>query len=517
MFPQYDHSRPLEQQNYFPTQTSPRHIPRTVISRQSHFPPEAEAQSPPPLRSPVRSPLSAGSAQQRWPRRNNDPPPVIPPVSKTEELRDYWKAANGWKASATEGRTYCLKLTPEKDTPVYTMSSATQPFYHLRIDPTSASARVTLSRHDPAKTCKDRDPQAAAARSPGILSALRDAESPGSGSGSASTSRPWQEVMNTTLEEPARRQRPNDGLVALLYPSAAARVALERPGDAAAVAAAENECARLVWDADSANYFLAHPALAAPFCVTIERNAAWSRTEYALEHVESPRHLARLTRESAGGAGAGFLELDTSVAARVEASYYILDVAVCALLLVAHLDERDNPAAFGEAFEPPPSFLQPPLPAHLREDGGADGDAAAAAANGGRSSMSSRLSGLLHGRGRGGEGGDEVDGRGRPKRGKKGKRSRLGRPTEEFEMDLESQSSGSLGGSKFHHSFSLSSKDKGGKDKYRERDKLPGPTRAAIKLLSLSFKCVIWALTILFKALFAVVVGLSKCVTSEKL
>ena len=149
-------------------------------------------------------------------------------------------------------------------------------------------------------------------------------------------------------------------------------------------------------------------------------------------------------------------------------------------------------------------------------DGGADGDAAAAAANGGRSSMSSRLSGLLHGRGRGGEGGDEVDGRGRPKRGKKGKRSRLGRPTEEFEMDLESQSSGSLGGSKFHHSFSLSSKDKG-KDKYRERDRLPGPTRAAIKLLSLSFKCVIWALTILFKALFAVVVGLSKCVTSEKL
>ena len=437
-------------------------------------------------------------------------------MSKTEELRDYWKAANGWKASATEGRTYCLKLTPEKDTPVYTMSSATQPFYHLRIDPTSASARVTLSRHDPAKMCKDRDPQAAAARSPGILSALRDAESPGSGSGSASTSRPWQEVMNTTLEEPARRQRPNDGLVALLYPSAAARVALERPGDAAAVAAAENECARLVWDADSANYFLAHPALAAPFCVTIERNAAWSRTEYALEHVESPRHLARLTRESAGGAGAGFLELDTSVAARVEASYYILDVAVCALLLVAHLDERDNPAAFGEAFEPPPSFLQPPLPAHLREDGGADGDAAAAAANGGRSSMSSRLSGLLHGRRRGGEGGDEVDGRGRPKRGKKGKRSRLGRPTEEFEMDLESQSSGSLGGSKFHHSFSLSSKDKG-KDKYRERDKLPGPTRAAIKLLSLSFKCVIWALTILFKALFAVVVGLSKCVTSEKL
>lgn len=484
-----------------------------------------------PVRSPLRSPLSAGSAAQRWPRRNHEPPPVIPPVSKTEELRDYWKAANGWKASASEGRTYCLRLTPEKDTPVYTMSSATQPLYHLRLDPTSASARVTLSRHDPAKTCKDRDPQVAAARGAGILGALRDAESAGAGGSSgslssppssASTRGPWQEVMNTTLEESSRWLPPNDGLVALLYPSAAARVALERPGDAAAVAAAENECARLVWDADSANYFLAHPALAAPFCVTVERNAAWSRTEYALEHIESPRHLARLTREGGGAAAPGYLEIDTAVAARVEASYYVLDVAVCALMLVAHLDERDAAAALGgDSFEPPPStsFLQPPLPAHLREDGGggADGDE-----NGGRrSGVNSRLSGLLHGRGRS-RSGDVEGGEARSKRhgGRKhGKRSRLGRPAEEFDMDLESQSSGSLG-SKFHHSFSFSSKEKGnkgGKDRYRERDKLPGPTRAIIKLLSVAFKCVIWVLTVLFKALFAVVVGLSKCLTSEKL
>lgn len=565
MFPQYDHSRAFDQQNYFPTRTSPRHIPRTVISRQSHYPPEVEAQQSPqqqqqyqqqsqhqhqhqhqqqmrsPVRSPViRSPLSAGSANQRWPRWQPQEPPAIPSVSATNELRDYWKAANGWKASGTEGRPYCLKLTPEVDAPIYTLSSAAaQPLYHMRIDPTSASARVTLSRHDPGKTCKDKDPQAAAARSPGFLGALREAESSsnnnnnnnhnhgngnGNGNGISSSNsskshnshnKPWQEVLSTTLEEPARRLPPDgDGLVALLYPSAAARVALDRPGDASAVAAAERECARLVWDDDSANYFLAHPALAAPFCVTVERNAAWSRAEYALEHVESPRHLARLTRtQVAGGGGAGgegFLEIDTAVAARVEGSYYILDVAVAALLLVAHLDEQRGGSggaggAVGgivEQFAPPPmEMLQPPLPAHLREDGGVGGEE--------RASMGSRISGFLHGGGGGGGSGGKHnngdDAKAKDKK-KKNKKRRRGKPTDEFEMDLESQSSNSLG-SKFYGS----SKERDGETK------LPGTTRTVIKLLSISFKCVIWALTLVFKALYKVVVGLSKCLASEKL
>ncbi|RYO91152.1 hypothetical protein DL764_008320 [Monosporascus ibericus] len=486
MFPQYDHSRPFDQQNYFPTQTSPRHIPRTVISRQSHTLQEIEIQSP-PMRSPMRSPLSAGSAQ-RWPRRNQDPP-VIPPVSRTEELRDYWKAANGWKASSTEGRTYCMKLTPEKDTPIYHISSATQPFYHLRIDPTSASAYVTLSRHDPSKPCKEKDPQVAAKGPSGILGALREPEG----------NKTWQEVISTALEEPSRRLPPNDGLVALLYPTAAAKIALDRPGDAQAVAMAERECARLVWDGDSANYFLAHPALATPFCVTVERNAAWSRTEYALEHIESPRHLARLTRETRGS-GDGFLELDTLVAGRVDA-HYVLDVAVCALLLVAHLDERN---ALVEQFEPPPlSELQPPLPAHLRDDGGSAG-------GGERRSTSSRLSGMLHMHG-GKNKDDNNSKKGDNKKKKGGKRRwRLGKPAEEFELDLESQSqsSSNMGPPKSYSGG-------GGGDK--KDNKLPGTTRTVIKLLSISFKCVIWALTLGFKALCAVVVGLSKCLTSEKL
>lgn len=442
IFPQYDHNLPFDRQEYYPTQTSPTHIPRTVISRQSHVP---ESRSP-PVRSPIRSPLSAGSTQ-RWPRRPQDPP-VIPRVSTTDELRDYWKVANGWKASAVEGRTFCLKLIPEKDTPIYNLTSAsTQPLYHMRVDPTSASAYVTLSRHDPSKPCRERDPAARSPRSStGILGALRETET-----------KSWQEALTTTLEEPSRRLPPNDGLVALLYPTNAAKVALERPDDMQAVMAAERECARLVWDEDSQNYFLVHPALATPFCITIERNPTWSRTEYTVEHIESPHHIAKLTRD---GTGEGWMELDTLVAGRIE-SYYILDVAVSALLLVANIDEKN---VLVEQFEPPP-------PALLR----------GSSSNSDFRRSSSRLSSKILSK--------KKDGK---------KRGRI----EELELDLESQ---------------VSSLDRKLNIKDKDKEQMPGTTRTVIKLLKFGFKCVIWALTLAFKALMAIVVGLSKCLTSEKL
>ncbi|KAI1279505.1 hypothetical protein F5Y07DRAFT_44582 [Xylaria sp. FL0933] len=475
IFPQYDHTLPFDQQNYYPTQASPTHISRTVISRQSHVPQQIEPRSP-PIRSPMRSPMSAGSAQQRWPRRPHEPP-VIPPVSTTEDLRDFWKAANGWKASGVEGRTYCMKLiNPEKDTPIYTLTSRSQqPLYHMRIDPTSASAYVTLSRHDPSKPCKDRDPAAPAA-STGLLSALREAEG----------KQPWQEALATTLEEPARRLPPNDGLVALLYPSAAAKVAVERPYDVAAVAAAERECARLVWDEDSANYFLVHPAVATPFCITVERSPAWSRTEYTIEHIESPQHLGRLTRD---GTGEGWMELDTLVAGRIE-SYYVLDVAAAALLLVARLDEKN---VLVETFAPPPA-------AHLRHENGYS--AAIAAPPITTTADASSAPSFLRS-------GSRIGSFGLGKDKKKKKNSSGGSsgkkkpgPFEVFELDLESQAS-SLGAK-------LDVKES-------DRDKLPGTTRTIIKLLGFAFKCVIWALTIGFKAAMAIIVGLTKCITSEKL
>ncbi|TEA18879.1 hypothetical protein C8034_v010819 [Colletotrichum sidae] len=444
IFPTYNPEVPLNQQDYFPTQTSPTHIPRAVINRTTWYPEPEEEGREPQQRSPGTSPMNGNSAP-RWPRRRVEPP-VIPNVSSNEHMKNLWKVSNGWKASASEGRVYCMKLSQEKDAPVYTLSSASQPFYNLRLDPTSASAYVTLSRHDPSKIYKTPSPPSSSSASSilgGVVGHHKD-----NTNGKAAENKNWQEVLTTTLEEESRKHPPEDGLVALLYPQAAAKMALDRPNDAAAVATAETECARLVWDNDSASHFLVHPALATPFCVAIDRSPAWSRVEYTLEHHESPQHLAKLTRDGTGG---GWLEVDTAIASKVD-SFFLVDVAVAALLLVAAADEKN---AKVETFEPPPA---------PREPAGAGGERRLSR----REEKKKRAAAAA-------------------KRGK----------MEEFEVDIESQD------------LSFAKLEQVGKE---TRDKMPWPLRAAFKVLSAVFKCFVWALTLAFKALAAVVRGLARCV-----
>ncbi|KAJ4266046.1 hypothetical protein NW762_004019 [Fusarium torreyae] len=349
IFPAYNPEVPLGQQNYVPTEVQPPQVPRAVISRQTYHetPATTTARNPPP----IISPMSVQSAQTSWPHRavQQQEPPLVPTVSTNEQLKNYWKVANGWQASASEGRVYCMKLTQEKDAPVYSLSSASQPFYNLRLDPTSASAYVTLTRHDPNKPYKAPKVEPSSSAS-SIISGVVGHNSNGSGSKVTDTKH-WQEALTTTLEEESRRHPPNDGLVALLMPSPATKMAIERSQDPSSVMLAERECGRLVWDEDSSHHFLVHPALATPFCVTIERSPSWSRVEYTLEHNESPQHLAKLTRD---GTGAGWLEIDTGIASKIE-SYFIVDVAVTALLLVASADEKNTPAV--EVFEPPPPLI----------------------------------------------------------------------------------------------------------------------------------------------------------------
>jgi hypothetical protein len=391
----------------------------------------------------------SGNSTTRWPPRAHEQP-AIPDTSTTEEVRSLWKVTNGWKANGNEGRVFCLKMSAEKDFPSYTLSSSSQPFYNLRVDPTSASAHISLSRHDPGRPCKNQLPPAPNSGSSGNSTSSKD----------KADNKSWQEVLNTTLEEDSRRFTPDDGLVALLYPSGAAKAAVERPDDPNTVEMAERECARLVWDVDSSNYYLVHPALALPFCITVERSPAWSRTEYTLEHLESPQHLARLTKD---GTGTGWLEVDTAIAAKIDA-VYLVDVAVAALVLVAH---KDSEGASMEFFEPPPM---------IQEGGG----------NSRRFSRMSKASKT-----------SKVSRREDQRRQKtpSRKRTRL----EEFELDIESQTS------------------ELNKMEMKDKDKLPGTARGLIKLLTVTFKCFIWILTIGFKALTGCITLLAKCATSDKL
>ncbi|OLN82914.1 hypothetical protein CCHL11_08384 [Colletotrichum chlorophyti] len=437
IFPQYNPEVPLNQQDYFPTQTSPTHIPRAVINRTTWFPePEEDGRSVQQM-SPERS-LAGGNSAPRWPRRHIEPP-LIPSVSSNEHMKSLWKVSNGWKAAPSEGRVYCMKLSQEKDAPVYTLSSTSQPFYNLRLDPTSASAYVTVSRHDPSKTYKTPTPVASSSAG-SILGGVVGHKDTGKGA----ESKHWQEVLTTTLEEESRKHPPNDGLVALLYPSAAAKMALDKPDDMNAIMTAETECARLVWDQDSGSHFLVHPALATPFCVTIDRSPAWSRVEYTLEHHESPQHLAKLTRDGTGG---GWLEVDTAIAAKVD-SFFIIDVAVTALMLVAVGDEKN---AKVETFEPPPAPRDPTT---------------------GERRLSKR---------------EEKKRAAAARRGK----------MEEFEIDIESQDS------------SFAKLEQVGKE---TRDRLPWPLRALLKVIGGLFKCLVWLLTLGFRALATIVKGLARCV-----
>lgn len=276
--------------------------------------------------------MAMGTLPGRFPRGVQDETILEP--SSNDELKEFWKVVNGWRVSASEGRTFCLKMNSAVEEPVHTLSSATHPFYTLKLMPTSTSAQMTLLRHDPNKASK------------------------GSGSpklSSSSKSAAPMEVMSTTLEETARRLPPNDGLVALLYPRAASDMVIalaDRPGRADAesiVIAAEREVGRLVWDEDSGKYYLVHPAISTPFVVSISSAPAWSRVEYTLEHAELPRNLVRLVRD---GAGSGFLEIDTAVAAKIDC-FYIVDVAICAIMLVAIEEEKTKKL---ERFEAPPSI-----------------------------------------------------------------------------------------------------------------------------------------------------------------
>ncbi|CAK7271885.1 hypothetical protein SEPCBS57363_004850 [Sporothrix epigloea] len=561
IFPQYNPDLPLDEQDYFPTQTSPTRIPRNVISRPLYSPianahqqqqqpddvdPEVDTNSletdliaspgaasvrnrptvrPTPSLEIDDSVLHSGPVAMPHSEASNQPKP-----SSSDDLRNLWRVASGWKAGQSEGRVFCLKLLCDRDAPVYWLSSSSnQPFYRLRVDPTSTSANVMLSRHDPGRPYKS---DAAAIKS---VSKANEASqsggttaSPGSGNGevvdivatAATGDKNWQVAMTTTLATGNNQRHPQDGLVALLYPAAAARMALAHPQDVAMVAAAERECARLVWGDDTAAYFLVHPVLALPFSVRIERSTTWSRTVYTLEHKESPQYLARLTRN---GTGAGCLEVDTGIASKIDAAY-LVDVVVMALLLAAHSDDQ---SAAAERFAPPPRlhldgntraslvdlFLMGRGSETQKSTRDGNGDSGSNGHRKGSNNTSGRRIGLAY------FGGEE------PNMNKTGRKH-----MKAFDLDLESQMSIDLSG-KGLEMRTLSSGDtmvlaNGGDSigksvRFRNRhskadrdeDKMPG----CLRVITALFKCCFWCLTVVARAVIAVINCVFRCLTSRSL
>lgn len=212
--------------------------------------------------------------------------------------------------------------------------------------------------------------------------------------------------------------------------------------------------------------------------MTIERNPVYSRTEYTLEHLESPVHLAKLTRD---GTGQGWLEVDTSIAAKIEA-VYLVDVVVAALVLVAHGD--DQYTAGVEVFEPPPVVF-----------GGGNGSVISGDR---RSSRSSRRAG---GDSRASMRREEKQRKKEAKKAEKRSKSRSSKKRmEQFEIDLESQDS-----------------EYGKRSVKEKEEKLPAVLRALVWLIKIFFKCLIGSLALVFKCLGGIINGLARCCGLGKL
>ena len=104
IFPRYNPDLSLEDQMYYPTQASPTHIPKAVISKSPYSPSLVER------RDGMGSPMSASSMVRTFPRGVGEAP-MMKQAATNEELQELWKVANGWRVSNSEGRSFCLKMT----------------------------------------------------------------------------------------------------------------------------------------------------------------------------------------------------------------------------------------------------------------------------------------------------------------------------------------------------------------------------------------------------------------------
>ncbi|PWY92053.1 proline-rich protein [Aspergillus heteromorphus CBS 117.55] len=223
MFPRYDFDLPPNQQHYYPEPSSHREHPR---------PPDIMLSAPEIDRA--LGPKTVPASVMDFPTGVLDP---LEPYSAREELESLWEAANGQRSRSLPGDFHLL--IERIDSKTFSFGTPNIPFYTLS---TSATNDITITRRNPSRP---------------------DSSVP---------------VMNFKLEKRSRRQPPYDGLVAILFPRLAAILAIdqamelskelrlppseaaEAEGDALKRVAAQESC-KLLWNQSKKVYEFQHPAL----------------------------------------------------------------------------------------------------------------------------------------------------------------------------------------------------------------------------------------------------------------
>ncbi|KAE8381018.1 hypothetical protein BDV26DRAFT_302297 [Aspergillus bertholletiae] len=224
IFPQYDHNVPLSLQQYYPQFSS---------NSRTHRPKELSF-TPPPEIDRALGPKTVPASVMNFPAGVLDQVEVQ--YSSITELRSLWEAANGQRPQDLAGNFNLRVARTEAET--YTFGDPQAPFYKMQ---TYSTNELSVTRTNPSKP---------------------------------NSSIP---IMMLKLED-RRREHPNDGLVSILFSRLAAMLAIDEaeafakkhhlgPSDAAEAegkalkrAAAQESC-RLSWNNTKRLYELHHPSL----------------------------------------------------------------------------------------------------------------------------------------------------------------------------------------------------------------------------------------------------------------
>ncbi|KAI9766431.1 MAG: hypothetical protein M1840_006538 [Geoglossum simile] len=339
MFPRYDPSMPLSHQ---PLNRVAR--PQRIRSGESM---SVNSPDTPGMLSTV---FTAPAAMTSFPMGVMGKP--APRYSSLTELVDLREAANG-QGVADVGRIFALRMcragtvdpasgsfTPTQSEAFSFGPSREEPFYDFQTlkenSFDAAYSEVIVRRHDPVK-------------------------------------RSIIPVITLDLEPPSRRLPPEDGLITLIYPKAAAMMALDatasrvknsnvEPSDAEAMArdavrmAAAKECCKLLWDNEKGRYHLWHPGLnkgnGQSFAIRIDGDIGFD--------INCARGTVQLLNPSKEDSplcslefGTSSLLIDTAAFTQIE-SFYIIDVAVTAIVTVALVEGRRRR---NMRFSAPPSLM----------------------------------------------------------------------------------------------------------------------------------------------------------------
>ncbi|RMZ86445.1 hypothetical protein DV736_g6329, partial [Chaetothyriales sp. CBS 134916] len=270
MFPTYNPSLPLSQQNYYPQRPFPvrlSSISRSNVSRSEYRN---------TMTTPVDRALGARSAPASVLNFGFDSMSVNEPqFSSHRELEKLWEASHGTEPNSSI-KSFTLEMSRTEDA-VFTFGADPQyPFYTLS---TFDTAEISVKKTSPKKRTEVQD------------------------------------VIMSSIEPPARRLPPHDGLVTFIFPKMAAMLALNQSAllakahglasvdkdeveEAAVRRAAQQEACNLRWNETWKRYELEHPAIARR---AQDPNFIMSPTSPQLNAVEKPVLHISVSSNSTGG------------------------------------------------------------------------------------------------------------------------------------------------------------------------------------------------------------------------